>query len=409
MILYSCKFQVVVENCKFKEYSNDMIRRAIEQAVLTEGIKYPIITITGLRQSGKTTLCKMLFPDYTYVNLEQLDMRNFAKTDPVGFLSTFKPPVVIDEIQHCPELLSQVQVLSDSLQKDAQFVITGSQQVPLMNSIAQSLAGRTSIFTLLPFSIQELSEADITLTRDQQILHGGMPRVYEKQLQSDSFYRDYIRTYIERDVRAMINIKNIDRFELFLTLLAGRTGQLLNLSLLSGDIGVSSTTLAEWISVLEASHIIFKLFPWFGNIGKRLIKSPKIYFTDTGISCSLLGISHERHLFKDPVRGKLFENLVILEALKKQCNSNRKPSLYFFRTSTGLEIDLLNQIGGTLVPYEIKSSDTLIDEYFSALQKSTSFMKHIESQSGGLIYSGQTIVHYKNWSAWNYREISNLF
>ncbi|MFA6938093.1 MAG: ATP-binding protein [Treponema sp.] len=386
-----------------------MITRKIEKVILSEGTKYPVITIVGPRQSGKTTLCKKLFPKYKYINLEQLDIRRFASEDPRGFFKTYEPPVILDEIQNCPELLSQVQVLSDELNKDAQFIITGSQQLALSQAISQSLAGRTSIFTLLPFSIDELTSAKKSFTRDEYILQGGMPRLYEKKLNAESYYRDYIQTYLERDVRSILNIKNLQKFELFLTLLAGRTGQLLNLASLSGDVGVSSTTLSEWISVLESSHIIFKLTPWFGNIGKRLSKSPKIYFTDTGIPCSLLGITTVERLQKDSLRGSLFENLVILEALKKQYNSNKINSLHFLRTESGLEIDLINQQGEKLIPYEIKSSDSLVSEYFNSLEKCTTFIPHIDKKNGGLIYSGKDVESYKTWRAWNFKKVSKLF
>jgi len=386
-----------------------MIQRKIAKAIMQEGIKYPVITIMGPRQSGKTTLCKMLFPTYTYANLEQLDMRSFANKDPVGFFKMYKPPIILDEIQNCPSLLSQVQVLSDQMQMDAQFIITGSQQLALSEAISQSLAGRTAIFTLLPFSLQELSQAGILPQTGKCILSGGMPRVFDKQLNPAGFYRDYIRTYIERDVRTLLNVKNLDKFELFLSLLAGRTGQLVNFSSMSGDVGVSSATLAEWFSVLEASNIVFKLTPWYGNIGKRLVKTPKVYFTDTGIPCSLLAITDEERLLKDNLRGHLFENLVILEALKSRYNANKAPSLHFFRTDTGIEIDLIDQRGDELVPYEIKSSDTLVDEFFSNLDKSASFLKNLSITHGGLIYAGSTIPSYKNWRVWNYTETGILF
>lgn len=386
-----------------------MLDRKIEKQVLSEGVKYPVITIDGPRQSGKTTLAKKLFPSYQYVNLEQIDLRKFAEIDPIGFFKTYKPPVIIDEIQNCPELLSQVQVEVDKSGLDAQFVITGSQQLLLSQAISQSLAGRTSIFTLLPFSVSEISGYGKNYTKGEYILNGGMPRLHEKGLNAESYYRDYIKTYLERDVRTLVNVKDLKKFELFLTLLAGRTGQLVNLSSLSCDVGVSSTTLKDWLSALEASHITFTLEPWFGNVSKRLTKAPKIFFCDTGIPCSLLSLTNAERVEKDALFGNLFENFVILEALKARLNSNKKPNLNFLRTESGIEIDLLDTSGGNIVPYEIKSSDTIVQEFFKNFTKAEKFLPNFLKTNGGLIYSGDSLESFLGYKVVNFQETEKLF
>lgn len=386
-----------------------MVDRKIEKQVLSEGIKYPVITIDGPRQSGKTTLAKKLFPSYQYVNLEQIDLRKFAEIDPIGFFKTYKPPVIIDEIQNCPELLSQVQVEVDKSSLDAQFVITGSQQLLLSQAISQSLAGRTSIFTLLPFSVSEISGYGKKCTRGEYILNGGMPRLHEKGLNAESYYRDYIKTYLERDVRTLVNVKDLKKFELFLTLLAGRTGQLIDLSSISGEVGVSSTTLKKWLVSLETKHIIFTLEPWFGNVSKRLTKSPKIFFCDTGIPCSLLSLTNAERVEKDALFGNLFENFVILEALKARLNSNKKPNLNFLRTESGIEIDLLDTSEGNIVPYEIKSSDTIVQEFFKNFTKAEKFLPNFLKTNGGVIYSGDSLESFLGYKVVNFQETEKLF
>lgn len=386
-----------------------MVSRKIEEKILSEGIKYPVITIVGPRQSGKTTLAKKLFPNYKYVNLEQRDLRDFAHRDPKGFLASHKPPIILDEIQNCPELLSQVQVEVDRTGLDAQFVITGSQQLLLSQAISQSLAGRTSIFTLLPYSISEISNYNKDFSRGEFILNGGMPRLYEKNLEAESYYRDYIQTYIERDVRTLINVKDLRKFELFLTLLAGRVGQIINYSSLAGDVGVSSTTLKEWLSVLVASHIVFTLQPWFGNVTKRLTKSPKVFFVDTGIPCSLLSLTNAERVEKDGLFGNLFENMVILEALKARLNAGKKTDLYFLRTESGIEIDLLDVRGGSVVPYEIKASDSIVQEFFKNFTKAEKFVPNFEGKQGGLIYSGDEMDSYMEHRIFNYKKLDTVF
>lgn len=317
--------------------------------------------------------------------------------------------IILDEIQNCPELLSQVQVEVNRTGLDAQFVITGSQQPLLSQAISQSLAGRTSIFTLLPYSISEISNYNKEFSRGEFILNGGMPRLYEKNLEAESYYRDYIQTYIERDVRTLINVKNLRKFELFLSLLAGRVGQIINYSSLAGDVGVSFTTLKEWLSVLVASHIVFTLQPWFGNVTKRLTKSPKIFFVDTGIPCSLLSLTNAERVKKDGLFGNLFENMVILEAMKARLNAGKKTDLYFLRTESGIEIDLLDVRGGSVIPYEIKASDSIVQEFFKNFTKAENFVPNFKGKQGGLIYSGDEMDSYMEHKILNYKKLDAVF
>ena len=298
---------------------------------------------------------------------------------------------------------------SDRIAKDGQFVITGSQQLPLSQAISQSLAGRTCIFTLLPYSLSEIAQYKNTYSRGEYILNGSFPRLYEKGLEAESFYRDYIQTYIERDVRSIAAVKDLKKFEFFLTQLAGCTGQTVNLSSLAGTVGVSSTTLKEWLSVLEASHIIFTLQPWFSNVPKRLSKSPKIFFTDTGIPCSLLSLTDAERVEKDRLFGNLFENLVVLEALKSRFNKNKKPNLNFLRTESGIEIDLLDTSDRKIIPYEIKASNTVLPEFFKNFAKAKKFIPDFKDEEGGLIYSGESFASYMNHKIVNFLNTEQLF
>lgn len=388
-----------------------MIARTIAPYIARAAAKYPVVTLVGPRQSGKTTFCRYFFPDYTYVNLEELSLRKFAATDPRGFFESYPPPIIIDEIQQCPELVSQIQVEADERQTNGEFIITGSQQIALLSAVAQSLAGRTAIFTMLPFSFDELQGYGKDLSRNELILKGGMPRLYEHDIEPAEYYRNYISTYLERDIRSIINVKTFSRFETFLKLMAGRIGQLVNFSSLAGDVGVSSTTLHEWTNVLEAAHVVFSLKPWHVNIGKMLSKTPKYYFVDTGIVCSLLGISTVKHLEFHPMLGSLFENLVVVEMLKQKMNHNQSTELYFYRTQKGSEIDLLEVDANILTPWEIKLSDTPVSEYFRHVRSFRDdaarggYICGTADRTGGLIYSGETLSSFGGWQCVNFKNI----
>lgn len=336
-----------------------MIQREIQVQFKQLMKMYPVVTITGPRQSGKTTLAQMTFPEYRYVSLENFDVRQMAEADPKGFLKSYAAPVIFDEIQRVPELLSYIQTIVDENKAPGQYILTGSHQPLLGQEISQSLAGRTGILQLLPLSINELTAAGITMERDQYIYQGFMPRLYDTTLDAKNLHRDYFSTYVEKDVRQMLNIKDLSTFETFVRLLAGRVGQLVNLSSLSGDVGVSAPTLKEWLSVLEASFIVFQLPCYFENFGKRLVKSKKLYFTEVGLATWLLGINNPEQVARDPLFGGLFENMVVIEALKNRFNAGEVSNLYFLRDSQGMEADLVFQKShNQLIPVEIKGSMT---------------------------------------------------
>ena len=340
-----------------------MIQRKIQTELALLAQEYKVVTITGPRQSGKTTLAKMQFPDYDYVNLEDPETRSLAEKDAREFLHRHPAPIIIDEIQRLPMLLSYIQVECDKSNKKGQYILTGSHQPALKAGISQSLAGRTAVLQLLPLSIEELNEAGIVLDRDEYIFKGFMPQLYEENIDITRFYRNYYMTYVERDARQLVNIRNFTAFETFIKLLAGRVGQLVNMQSLSNDVGVSSTTISEWLSILEASYIIFRLPPYFENFGKRLTKSAKIYFTEVGLASYLLELENPGMVTRDPLMGNLFENLVVVEALKARYNAGKDAGLYFFRDSHGMEIDLLQSTGRKLYPFEIKAARTYSREF----------------------------------------------
>ena len=292
-----------------------MIEREITGRLTTLFQQYPFVTVTGPRQSGKTTLCRAAFPDLQYANLEAPDQREFAESDPRGFLSQFSEGAIIDEVQHVPELLSYLQVLADEIGRNGLFVLTGSEQFRLSDAISQSLAGRTALLRLLPFSLAERHRTGASDTIDDIIYSGFYPRILDQGLDPSQALGDYFETYVERDVRRLGEIRNLSSFRLFVRLCAGRVGQLVNLSSLGSDAGVSHTTVREWLTVLETSYIIFQLPPFHANIRKRLVKSPKFYFYDVGLASYLIGIENANQVVTHPLRGALFENLVVAETL----------------------------------------------------------------------------------------------
>ncbi len=387
-----------------------MIRRSISNQLIELVNQVPVITIIGPRQSGKTTLVKSTFPEYSYVNLEDPVSRMLATEDYRGFLHTYKEPVIIDEVQRVPELLSAIQVMVDEDRgKNGRFILTESHQPRLQKGIAQSLAGRTSILTLLPLSMNELSEEGLLekLSTDKLLLRGFMPELYrEGSREPIVYYRDYLNTYVEKDLREMLEIKSLDKFLRFLTLLAGRVGQVINLSAMSGEVGVSSTTLSEWLSVLEASYVVYKLKPYFSNITKQQIKSPKIYFTEIGLASYLLGIETENQVNRDPLRGNLFENLIVLEVLKSRLNQNQNPNIYYMRTAKGVEVDLIVKKEEKLYPFEIKTSMT----------PNKSFSRHllsfVQAEENALkpriIYTGQSYPQISGVEYVNYKDLKTL-
>lgn len=349
--------------------------------------KYPIVTLLGPRQSGKTTLVRAAFPTKTYVNMEDAENRSFATLDPKAFMERYPDGAVLDEVQRTPHLLSYIQVKVDELDQKGMFILTGSHQAALHSAVSQSLAGRTSILHLLPLSYQEIHEAGLRDSIDEIILKGGYPKIYKENLPVSNAYSSYFQTYVERDVRDILKIKDLIQFERFIKLAASRIGQLVNYASLASDVGVSAVTIKEWIAVLEATYILIRLEPYFENFGKRLIKSPKLYFTDTGLACHLLGIDTVDQLVKDPLYGNLFENWVIIDLMKARYNQASVPRFYFYRDVAGKEVDLLLLQGSRLVPIEIKSNKTFSPSFLDNL-------KHFHEQcpkaaGGGVIYQGK--------------------
>ena len=346
-----------------------MIEREIAPHLTRLFQQYPFVTVTGPRQSGKTTLCRAAFPDLAYANLEAPDQRQFAESDPRGFLAQLGEGAIIDEIQHVPDLLSYLQVLADERRRNSLFVLTGSEQFQLSSAISQSLAGRTALLRLLPFSLAERERIGASLAIDEMLFSGFYPRILDQRLEPRQALGDYFETYVERDVRRMGEIRNLSSFRRFVRLCAGRVGQLLNLSALGSDAGVSHTTAREWLTVLEASYIVFQLPPYHANIRKRLVKSPKLYFYDVGLASFLIGIEHADQVVTHPLRGPLFENLVVAETLKYRFNRGLQPNLSFFRDSRGLECDLLYETGRGIGAIEIKSGATIASDYFTSLHR----------------------------------------
>ncbi len=365
-----------------------LIHRTIEPVLTSLAAKYPIVTITGPRQSGKTTLCKKVFPNKPYANLEFPDIRQFAVDDPRGFLAQYPDGAVLDEIQRAPELVSYIQPIVDEDQREGLFVLTGSQQFEVSNTINQSLAGRTALIKLLPFSIQEVESAFPLPPIDSLMYQGFYPRIWDKNLNPTQALGDYFETYIERDLRQLITIKDLNLFQRFLKLCAGRVGQLLNMNSLANDAGISHTTAGNWLSILQASYIIFFLQPYHANISKRLIKSPKLYFYDVGLAFYLINIENEQHVSRDPLRGNLFENMVIAEVLKHRFNQGKKSNLHFYRDSKGNEVDLLLLDGPDIFPIEIKAGMTVTKDYFKGLKHFAKLFPDKMSKGSGLVYGG---------------------
>ncbi|MGB9713336.1 MAG: ATP-binding protein [Dissulfurimicrobium sp.] len=366
-----------------------MIERKIEPVLKKLSTQYPIVTITGPRQSGKTTLCRATFPDYQYVNLEALDVRAFALSDPRGFLNQYSNRVILDEIQRVPSLLSYLQVIVDERKEPGQFIITDSQQFEIISNISQTLAGRTALLKLLPLSISEIQTHYDISSIESLILNGGYPRIYDMSLNPNQAMADYLVTYVERDLRQLVNIKDLSLFEKFLKLCAGRIGQVLNLNSLANDVGVSGTTAKAWLTLLEASFVVFLLPPWFGNVSKRLIKSPKLYFYDVGLASYLLGLENENQVERDPLRGNLFENLVLMEILKYRYNLGKRSNLYFYRDNKGDEVDIIYELGRDLFPMEVKAGATVAEDFFKNIRKFFKIYKHTPF-GGAVIYGGKT-------------------
>ena len=364
------------------------VQRTIVASIIELLGKYPVIALTGPRQSGKTTLLKNAFPNYKYVSLEKPDVREFATKDPNAFLKQYSENVIIDEAQRVPSLFSYIQTIVDDSGKMGQFILSGSQNFQLMQNITQSLAGRVALFQLLPLDFEELKSENI-LEADplSALIKGFYPAIFDRNIEPSTFYYNYIQTYVQRDVSELIELKNISLFKKFLRLLASRVGQLVNYNSLANDCGVSQPTIKSWITALESSYLVFTLQPYFENIGKRLIKTPKIYFYDTGLLCYLLGVKRAEDLLTHSFKGNLFENMMIAEYVKRMYHSNLLHDIWFWRDVAGNEIDMLYLDNGKFHLFEIKSSETILNEqfkglaYFETTHPSAIFAKH-------LVYAG---------------------
>jgi len=366
------------------------IKRNAEKKLLKFAKQYPVVTITGPRQSGKTTLCQHVFPNRKYVSLEDLDNRNYALNDPRGFLSEYSNGVIIDEVQRVPGLLSYIQSIVDKNKMKGEFILTGSSQFELSRTISQSLAGRTALLKLFPFSYLELFDSsEYSAQWINSILYKGFyPRIHSDNLDATEAMSAYIETYVERDVRQLYEVKDLNLFSTFLKLIASRTGQLLNYSNIADDCGVTIPTIKNWVSILEQSYIIFLLQPYHSNIKKRLIKTPKVYFYDVGLCAYLNGVKREEHIGALPIKGSLFENFVIAEILKMNAHNSFKDEFYFFRDKNKKEVDLLINKGLEIRPYEIKSALTYNSDYIKNLKYLAALTE--SDKIGDIIYGGET-------------------
>ncbi|MFC1477840.1 ATP-binding protein [Candidatus Margulisiibacteriota bacterium] len=383
------------------------IQRDITNKLIALSHQYPVITITGPRQSGKTTLVKKVFPNIPYYSLEDPDIRELAINDPRGFLQKSSEKMILDEIQRAPELLSYIQGIVDEKNINGQFILTGSQQFELVDSINQSLAGRTALLKLLPFTINEIESTRKKYSIDEYLINGFYPRIYEKKVDPTQTYKDYFETYIQRDLKQMINIKDLMSFRKFVKLCAGRAGKIFIASTLANEVGVSVPTINSWLSILEASYIVFLLEPYYENIGKRLIKSPKIYFYDVGLASYLLGIENTVQVRRDPLRGALVENLVILELIKNRFNQSKDHNLFFYRDKLKNEIDVIIKSGREIIPLEIKSASTFHMDFLKGIEYISKIIPD-KIKSSYIVYTGniEQVVH--NTSLINYKHLNKI-
>lgn len=376
-----------------------MYKRDLYPFLREKASQYPVVTIIGPRQSGKSTLCRAAFPQYSYVTLEDGDNRHLALQDPRGFFKKYKAPLVIDEIQRAPDLLSYLQTLVDEPGEQPSFILTGSHQLLLMEKVSQTLAGRTYIAKLLPFSHQELLQRESSCFSDvdDYLFSGGYPRIYDKNITPNEWMSQYYQTYVERDVRQILNVADLDLFDRFVRLCAGRSGQIWDASSLSKDCGISVPTVTSWLSVLKASFICFTLQPHFRNFNKRLIKNPKLYFYDTGLVCYLLQIKTKEMLQNHPLRGNIFENWVVSEKLKQAYHHGVEPAYYYWRDHKGHEVDLIEDRSTYLYPTEIKSGATFHGDFL----KDVNYLNRLQKETlpegifGECIYGGDESFEFK--------------
>jgi len=385
-----------------------MFKRDLLNELLAFAQQYPVISVMGPRQTGKSTLVKNAFPQKPYANLEEPDVRLLAHTDPREFLNQFPQGAILDEIQHVPELMSYIQAIVDKSTIMGMFILTGSHQLLLHEAMSQSLAGRVALLALYPMTQAELQAAGFSLSLDEQIYHGFYPAIYHRHLHPTQTYKFYVQTYLEKDIRQLSHVQNLISFQSFLKLCAGRIGQVIDYTMLANEIGVSSNTIKQWMSILEASYIIVRLIPYFENFGKRIIKSPKLYFTDVGLATYLLGIESPKQLARDPLRGFLIENLCIVELIKYRMNKALDPNLYFFRDSHQNEVDVVIKQGHDLIPIEIKSAQTFNPHFLKGLR----YFKNLIGErvkNGYLVYTGNNTQTIDGFSLINYKDLVSIY
>lgn len=364
---------------------NAYIPRILSSKIEESARFYPVIVITGPRQSGKTSLCRHLYKDYKYVNLENITTRAAAVADPTMFIESLGDNVIIDEIQHVPELMSMIQVRVDE-NKDLRYILTGSSNFSLLRSISQSLAGRAALFTLLPLSFKEMGKKELDVSTNRLMWQGQYPAIISNGFPSNDFYRNYYNTYVERDLRDLLKLKNILAFDKFIRLMAIRVGSEFNASSIAREVGVSSNTISEWMSLLATSYIAYPLHPYYSNLSKRLTKMPKVYFYDTGLLCYLLSIENYSQLDNNPLRGAIFENLAMGELIKSRFNRGLDPNLYFYREQSGIETDALLVENGSLQLYEMKAGKTLRPDFKDNMTAIQQKLGNVQSTT--VIYDG---------------------
>lgn len=384
------------------------IPRQLSQKAQQLAKKFPVVAVLGPRQSGKTTLVKEVFPKHPYVSLEDIDTRTFAQEDPRGFLAQYPNGAVFDEIQRVPDLFSYLQGVVDRSKRPGQFILTGSHNYLLSQSLTQTLAGRVALLTLLPLSLQELSSSQAPKNLEAHIFSGFYPRIYDQHIAPTDWYPNYIKTYIEKDVRLIKNISDLNTFQKFLQLCAGRVGQILNLTGLGNECGISHNTAKAWMSILESSYILFLLPSFHKNFNKRIIKMPKVYFYDTGLACSLLGIESEQQLSTHYARGSLFESMIVADLMKQRFNQGLPPHLSYWRDRSGQEIDVIAEVGSVRRAAEIKLSSTIADAFFKGL-------RYWQSVSGDLpkdsfvIYGGEAMQKRRHATVLPWKETQKIF
>jgi uncharacterized protein len=388
-----------------------MIKRTLEPRLKALARRFPVVTVTGPRQSGKTTLCRAAFPEHAYVSLEAPDVRDHAMRDPRSFLAEYSRGAIFDEVQRAPELLSYLQGEVDERPTRGRFILTGSANLTLLHSVSQSLAGRTAIVNLLPCGFDEICRFPKSPTGPfDAMVTGGYPAIFDRRLSAADWFASYITSYLERDVRQVLNVGDLVLFQTFLRLCAGRAAQLLNLSQLGADCGASHHTARSWLSVLEASFVAFRLVPFHVNVSKRLVKTPKLYFYDTGLVCALLGIRDGRQLAQHPLRGAVFENWVVTEVVKARAHRGVSGGMFFLRDSRGCEVDLLVEAGQRLVAAEVKSAQTIAGDFLASFDRLGEVLDRAaagRTRENVLVYGGASGQHRSNATVLPWRGVSS--